>query len=586
MKLLKNLSVAKKLWLMAAASAASLAVFGVFSYQTLSLVKVKGPIYDNIVRDMVLLADILPPPEFIIESQLTTFRIAEALTLKRPDAEVEVLVTKMATLKKDFDTRFEVWTKDLPDETPAQKAIRAGLLESCALPAGKFFKVFEDQGLSLIKARDAAKFSELNRKDLHDLFDEHQKAIEELVPKVNASAAATEKDATETVASKTSYSIIIALTALGFVGLIAWQIIPLIVGPLQNAIKGLSRIADGDLEVSVNCDSTDEIGQMASALNKMTENLRRVVGDVMRAADNVASGSEQLSATSQQLSQGSAEQAASAEECTASMEQMGASIQQNSDNAKQTNAIASKSSEEAQTNGTAVGESVKAMKQIAEKITIIEEIARKTDLLALNAAVEAARAGEHGKGFAVVASEVRKLAERSQTAAAEIGKLTTNGVRVAESAGVMIDRLVPEIRKTAELIQEISAASAEQSIGAAQVNKAVQQLDKVIQQNASASEEMAATAEELSTQAEQMQVAIGFFKMNIDGGNSSHRKTTSTAKRTVSKRPLDLEPTPKATVSKQPALEGKRNGHSEGINIDLGREGASSDQHDAQFTRY
>jgi methyl-accepting chemotaxis protein len=306
----------------------------------------------------------------------------------------------------------------------------------------------------------------------------------------------------------------------------------------------------------------------------------------MRAADNVASGSEQLSATSQQLSQGSAEQAASAEECTASMEQMGASIQQNSDNAKQTNAIASKSSEEAQTNGAAVGESVKAMKQIAEKITIIEEIARKTDLLALNAAVEAARAGEHGKGFAVVASEVRKLAERSQTAAAEIGKLTTNGVRVAESAGVMIDRLVPEIRKTAELIQEISAASAEQSIGAAQVNKAVQQLDKVIQQNASASEEMAATAEELSTQAEQMQVAIGFFKMNTDGGHSSHRKTTSAPKRTVSKRPLDLEPTPKATATKQPALEGKRNGHAEGINIDLGREGASSDQHDSQFTRY
>jgi methyl-accepting chemotaxis protein len=157
---------------------------------------------------------------------------------------------------------------------------------------------------------------------------------------------------------------------------------------------------------------------------------------------------------------------------------------------------------------------------------------------------------------------------------------------VAESAGVMIDRLVPEIRKTAELIQEISAASAEQSIGAAQVNKAVQQLDKVIQQNASASEEMAATAEELSTQAEQMQVAIGFFKMNTDGGHSSHRKATSAPKKTVSKRPLDLDPTPKAAVSKQPALEGKRNGHSEGINIDLGREGASSDQHDSQFTRY
>jgi methyl-accepting chemotaxis protein len=196
------------------------------------------------------------------------------------------------------------------------------------------------------------------------------------------------------------------------------------------------------------------------------------------------------------------------------MEEMSASIQQNADNAKQTDQLASKAAQDAKASGEAVIQTVTAMKKIAEKINIIEEIARKTDLLALNAAVEAARAGEHGKGFAVVASEVRKLAERSQTAAAEISDLTEGGVRVAEGAGEMLVKLVPDIRKTSELVQEINAASAEQNTGAAQINKALQQLDQVIQQNAAASEEMASTSEELSSQAEQLQSTIAFFKVS------------------------------------------------------------------------
>ena len=196
---------------------------------------------------------------------------------------------------------------------------------------------------------------------------------------------------------------------------------------------------------------------------------------------------------------------------------MSSSIQQNADNAHQTNTIAAKAATDAQASGEAVIKTVSAMKEIAEKIGIIEEIARKTDLLALNAAVEAARAGEHGKGFAVVASEVRKLAERSQTAAAEIGKLSSSGVSLADGAGQMLVKLVPDIRKTADLVQEISAASTEQNSGASQINKAIQQLDQVIQQNAASSEEMASTSEELSSQAEQLQSTIAFFKLDSDG---------------------------------------------------------------------
>lgn len=288
--------------------------------------------------------------------------------------------------------------------------------------------------------------------------------------------------------------------------------------PLSVLTKKAENIANGDLDGTIDHEGKDEIGRLVDALNSMITKLKEVVTEVKAAIDNVASGSQQLSSGSEEMSQGASEQASSVEEVSSSMEQMVSNIRQNADNAQQTEKIALKSAGDARESGKAVSETVTAMKDIARKISIIEEIARQTNLLALNAAIEAARAGEHGKGFAVVASEVRKLAERSQTAAGEITQLSSTSMQVAERAGEMLGKLVPDIQKTAELVQEINAASGEQNSGAEQINKAIQQLDLVVQQNAGAAEEMSSTAEELASQAEQLQSTIEFFKMGDNGG--------------------------------------------------------------------
>ena len=282
---------------------------------------------------------------------------------------------------------------------------------------------------------------------------------------------------------------------------------------LGRAVGLAGAVAEGDLSRTIPSASNDEIGDLVRSLNAMVEKLRQIVSEALTAAQNVSAGSQELSASAEQLSQGATEQASSAEEASSSMEEMASNVKQNADNANQTEKIAAQSAKDAEASGLAVGRAVDAMQTIAGKITIVQEIARQTDLLALNAAVEAARAGEHGKGFAVVASEVRKLAERSQAAAAEIGTLSTESVKVAQEAGGMLARLVPDIKKTAALVQEITAACREQDVGSSQINQAIQQLDKVGQQNASASEQVSSTSEELASQAEQLQATITFFRI-------------------------------------------------------------------------
>ena len=427
---------------------------------------------------------------------------------------------------------------------------------------------------------------------------------------IEAAVAAAHQDY---AAAKTIMATILVVSVLLAVVIGGW-IIRGILGNLRRATDLADAVAQGDLSTQVSATGNDELADLIATLKIMVDNLRAtaavadeiargnlavqtsrrsdkdvlgialetmvnrlrtVANETSQSSAAVSSGSRQLSASADQLSQGATEQAAAAEEASSAMEQMAANIKQTANNSGQTERIARQSAADAQLSGEAMVRTVQAMQTITSKISIVQEIARQTDLLALNAAVEAARAGEHGKGFAAVASEVRKLAERSQRAATEISSVSTEMLGVAQQAGEMLGRLVPDIKKTAELVQEISAACREQDIGADQINVAIQELDKVIQQNASASEEMSATAEELSTQAEQLQQMTSFFQMDSI-------RPASTPLRVVSDRQLAKAVGPakprRTLATASPASSPK----ARGFTLDLGDGKAE----DGRFNRY
>ena len=459
-----------------------------------------------------------------------------ASTAQEADADVKETMQRLASLKASvaqasqptnaINAQLDRLTNVVENVT--RLALEAGNLKAAAIASGEGRKAF-NEALEAIE-----QYVQRNEKQMAEVAEE------------GARDAAFAK---MLLISMICAALLIAIASATWIAL--------------NISRGLARavglanaVAVGDLGQKISVSSNDEVGDLVSSLNAMTANLnataavaneiaqgnltveakplsdkdtlgialermieklRQIVSEALTAAQNVSAGSQELSASAEQLSQGATEQASSAEEASSSMEEMAANVKQNADNASQTEKIAAQSAKDAEASGAAVGRAVSAMQTIAEKITIVQEIARQTDLLALNAAVEAARAGEHGKGFAVVASEVRKLAERSQAAAAEIGTLSTDTVKVAQEAGAMLSKLVPDIKKTAELVEEITAACREQDVGSAQINQAIQQLDKVGQQNASASEQVSSTSEELASQAEQLQSTIAYFR--IDQGS-------------------------------------------------------------------
>jgi methyl-accepting chemotaxis protein len=352
-------------------------------------------------------------------------------------------------------------------------------------------------------------------------LDKYRASWQKLIDFQTAAMEQSIKDGQESYAVGRRIALLLLVVTLIVSPLVAISITKSITVPIQQAVEHAERIAAGDLTKEILVTNSSETGKLQQAMHEMSSRLSNIIRDVREGSAAVASAAQQVSASSQSLSQGTSEQAASVEEMSSSLEQMNASISQNADNSREVEQAATKGAQAAEESGNAVKETVEAMKQIAAKTSVIEEIAYQTNLLALNAAIEAARAGDQGRGFAVVAIEVRKLAERSQLAAQEIGGLAGKSVSVAERSGQLLSDLVPSIKKTADLVQDVAAASTEQSGGVTQINQAMSQVDTVTQRNASSAEELSSTAEELAAQSEQLQQLMTFFR--VTGEQNVHR---------------------------------------------------------------
>ena len=501
----KNLKLRSKLFLIASIVFAGFALSSLVGMYTLNEVKVGSDLYTAIKRNnealfqMALLkADMNQVHEELV-----------ALTAGADGSSVEKTQVNLGELKTAIETKFDS-VSGLLD------AGKKSVVEDVRKLWSELFSVVNEtiipsvQRGDLQRAREAAK--EVQTASYERIIEQISVLVFTLVSEI---ADLEEKTGTSI---KKKLLAIAGMNVVLFIGILVFILVVgnAIVDPVAKVSSFVREVSTGDLTGSisgvVNMKVNDEIGDLGRSTHKMVADLKHLLGNIRLNVRRTAENSKQFAETSEHLSQGTTEQAASVEEASSSVNEMSAMIKQNAANAQETEKMALKSAADARESGAAVSEAVTAMKQIAEKISIVEEIARQTNLLALNAAIEAARAGEHGKGFAVVAAEVRKLAERSQAAAAEIGHLSASSKDVSERAGAMLAKLVPDIQKTTELVQEISAASREQASGTDQINNAIQQLNNVIQQNAGAAEQMATMAADLSSHAGELQTMIAVFK--------------------------------------------------------------------------
>ncbi|QXT37491.1 MCP four helix bundle domain-containing protein [Sphingomonas sanguinis] len=548
---------------------------GTFAIVLLLVAVVVGVGISKVNALNVMIAEIIDGPAQRIKLSLT----ADGDISRAIRAEKNMMMTQDMAQKRSFDSSFGQY--DAKIEESLSEGLKIATVQgrpvwTKALEEWHSYKNISDRARALALQNQNSEAGAMSMTEgravavrLSDTLNKLAGITQGQMDKAKIDSAALYASARTTLMGTAAVALLIAIAGALWIALLVSK-------GLRKIDEAVSAVADGDLSNEVHVASNDEIKDLVDTVNRMTVRLRETIGQTTQAAQNVAAGSQQLSSSSEQVSQGATEQAAAAEEASASMEQMAANIKQNADNATQTEKIARQSSQDAEHSGQAVQKAVIAMRTIAEKIGIVQEIARQTDLLALNAAVEAARAGEHGRGFAVVAAEVRKLAERSQTAAAEISGMSSDTVGAATQAGEMLTRLVPDIRRTAELVAEISAACREQDIGAVQINEAIQQLDKVTQQNASASEQISSTSEELASQAEELQESIAYFRVDGHG-----HQTRSTARRAA---PVRSKAKPKAAApAPRPGSVADQQARVRGFALDLTNGGP--DGEDAAFGR-
>ena len=523
MNVLRQIALSKRLAILIALFSAGFLIYGVWSFKTLNELKVSGPVYQKIVQGKDLVADVLPPPEYILESYLVVFQIMAT----DDNAEQEKLIAHLRDLKKDYDTRHEFWGKEGLDSDIAD-----ALLNKAHAPAQEFYQVALNDFVPAAQKQDKDAMATAMQK-MKASYATHLNQINNLVEITNKRADEVENESKSRIARDSVVLIIILCSslAIGISG--AVLISRSITKPLSDAVEIAQIVASGDFTSDMDTSCTDETGQLLQALHQMNTNLSATIEQVRGSTSIISTASEEIARGNLDLSSRTEEQASALEETASAMEQLTATVKQNADNARQANQLAASASTIAMNGGQVVTNVVSTMgsikdssQKIVDIIGVIDSIAFQTNILALNAAVEAARAGEQGRGFAVVAAEVRNLAHRSAGAAKEIKALiedsvdkVNTGSTLVDQAGETMNNIVSSVKQVLDIMSEIAAASQEQSTGIEEVNRAISQMDEVTQQNAALVEEAAAAAASMQEQATNLMKEVSAFKLLPTTGN-------------------------------------------------------------------